>query len=231
MEADIYTERPRIVLVSGGFSNELTTSVLWLNDNYGLDIRCIRLQPYRNGNELLVETSQVIPLPEAKDYQTQFRKRENEVRRQRSSQSRSVPGGQGFEESIESAPEQFQPQLKRLYDWAVGLEQEGLAELETGFVQTQTCLWPLVFDVNGRNGKTRLLKVIRDSDAPRIWLLKSVLSRLAPNTTLKVEGLMATQHPGKISQVIGPSEEMLSLLTNAYREANGLETVTNVAED
>lgn len=91
----IDTERPRIILVSGGFSTELTTSVLWLNDSYGLDIKCIRLQLYRSSpEELLVETNQVIPLPESADYQVRFRDRENEVRRQRSTSSQRVQGGE-----------------------------------------------------------------------------------------------------------------------------------------
>ena len=42
-EPQVATERPRILLVSEGFSKELTTSVLWLNDA-GLDIRCVRLR-------------------------------------------------------------------------------------------------------------------------------------------------------------------------------------------
>ena len=66
-EPQVATERPRILLVSEGFSKELTTSVLWLNDA-GLDIRCVRLRVYRHGDELLIDVDQVIPLPEAQDY-------------------------------------------------------------------------------------------------------------------------------------------------------------------
>lgn len=58
----------RIVLASGEFSMELTTSVLWLNEK-GLDIRCIRMKPYRNRGELLVNVEQIIPLPEAESFQ------------------------------------------------------------------------------------------------------------------------------------------------------------------
>ena len=61
-EPQVATERPRILLVSEGFSKELTTSVLWLNDA-GLDIRCVRLWAYRHGDELLIDVDQVIPLP------------------------------------------------------------------------------------------------------------------------------------------------------------------------
>ena len=57
----IGTANPRIILVSANFSKELTTSVLWLNQR-DMDITCIKLQPYRSGNELFLEASQVIPM-------------------------------------------------------------------------------------------------------------------------------------------------------------------------
>jgi hypothetical protein len=54
-----------IVLASANFSQEITTTVLWLNDQYGTDIRCIRLSPYRHQGRLLLDVQHVIPLPEA----------------------------------------------------------------------------------------------------------------------------------------------------------------------
>lgn len=62
----------RIVLASGEFSIELTTSVLWLNEK-GLDIRCIRMKPYRSNGEILVNVEQIIPLPEAERFQVGVR--------------------------------------------------------------------------------------------------------------------------------------------------------------
>lgn len=62
----------RIVLASGEFSIELTTSVLWLNEK-GLDIRCIRMKPFRSNNEILVNVEQIIPLPEAVRFQVGVR--------------------------------------------------------------------------------------------------------------------------------------------------------------
>src|SRR5262249_6364532 len=44
----------RIVLVSADFSKELTTSVMWLNEQ-GLDITCVRLAPYRLKDTVLVD--------------------------------------------------------------------------------------------------------------------------------------------------------------------------------
>jgi hypothetical protein len=65
---DRFAQDVRIVLVSAEFSKELTTSVLWLND-YGLDIRCVRIKPYNDNGRTLVDIEQVIPLPEARAYQ------------------------------------------------------------------------------------------------------------------------------------------------------------------
>jgi hypothetical protein len=76
------TGEVKIILVSSDFSTELTTAVLWLN-NHDLDITCFRLRPYRNGNEVLVDTTQIIPLPEAADYEVRVRAQEQEQRRTR----------------------------------------------------------------------------------------------------------------------------------------------------
>ena len=60
-------EDVRIILVSAGFSTELTTSVKWLNE-YDIDLTCIRLKPYKLNDEVLIEVVQIIPLPEDTDY-------------------------------------------------------------------------------------------------------------------------------------------------------------------
>lgn len=70
----------RIVLVSSNFSTELTTAVLWLN-SHDLDITCIRLRPYRMGDDVLIDATQIIPLPEAADYEVKMRAQEKEKKR------------------------------------------------------------------------------------------------------------------------------------------------------
>ena len=65
----------RILLVSADFSRELTTSVLWLNEN-GLDIRCIRLRPYQLDSALMLQVEQVLPLPEAQEYMVGVREKQ-----------------------------------------------------------------------------------------------------------------------------------------------------------
>ena len=70
----------RIVLVSAGFGREITTTVLWLNELYGLDIRCIRLAPYNVGGRLLLDVQQVIPLPEASELTIQLQRKASQER-------------------------------------------------------------------------------------------------------------------------------------------------------
>jgi hypothetical protein len=74
----------RIVLVSADFSKEITTSVLWLNERE-LDIRCVRLRPYRLGEKTLLDIQQVLPLPEAAAYEVQLRRKAAEERQERGS--------------------------------------------------------------------------------------------------------------------------------------------------
>jgi len=69
----------RIVLVSAEFSEELTTSVLWLNE-HAIDIRCVRLRPYALDSRVLLDVQQVIPLPEADSYTVQLKKKAEENR-------------------------------------------------------------------------------------------------------------------------------------------------------
>lgn len=69
----------RIILVSAEFSKELTTSVIWLNER-DLDITCVRMKPYNYDGKILIDIQQVIPLPEAKDYQIRAQKKAEERR-------------------------------------------------------------------------------------------------------------------------------------------------------
>ncbi|WP_290055891.1 hypothetical protein [Amycolatopsis solani] len=87
-EDAVLTREVRVVLVSAGFDREITTTVLWLNEVYGLDIQCVRLTPYKVGERLLLDVQQVIPLPEAADLTVQLRRRETQARAARVSEGR-----------------------------------------------------------------------------------------------------------------------------------------------
>lgn len=69
----------RIVLVSAGFDKEVTTAVLWLRE-WDLDIRCVRIRPYRHADEVILEVETIVPLREADEYITGIRKQAKEQR-------------------------------------------------------------------------------------------------------------------------------------------------------
>ena len=79
-EDAVLDRQVRIVLASAGFDQQITTTVLWLNDVYGLDIRCVRLTPYRVDQRLLLDVQHVIPLPEAEELTVRLRQRETVAR-------------------------------------------------------------------------------------------------------------------------------------------------------
>lgn len=78
-----FADEVRILLVSEDFGKELTTAVLWLRD-HDIDIRCVRLRPYLHGTSKLIDVQQIIPLPEAQEYQIQLREKEQQGRKQKS---------------------------------------------------------------------------------------------------------------------------------------------------
>lgn len=71
-DEDAFAQEVRIVLAAAAFSRELTTAVLWLNDR-GLDMRCVRMRPYSDNGRILLDVQQVIPIPEAEQYQVRLR--------------------------------------------------------------------------------------------------------------------------------------------------------------
>ena len=61
---------------------ELTTSVLWLIER-GIDVRCVRLQPYGLDGRALVDVQQIIPLPEVAEYQVRVTEKKRKERESR----------------------------------------------------------------------------------------------------------------------------------------------------
>lgn len=78
-------EEVRIVLAAASFGQELTTAVLWLNKQ-GLDLRCVQMRPHVLGGRMLLDVQQVIPLPEAAQYQVAIREKEMAQAEARSSE-------------------------------------------------------------------------------------------------------------------------------------------------
>jgi hypothetical protein len=77
--AEAFAQDVRVVLVAAGFSQEITSTVLWLNDR-NLDIRCVRLKPYHLDSKIILNVEHILPLPEAAAYQIQIRQKQQEER-------------------------------------------------------------------------------------------------------------------------------------------------------
>lgn len=77
-----FNESVSIILVSAEFSKEVTTTVMWLND-FELNITCVRLRPYVVDDQVLLNVEQIIPLPEAAEYQVRVRQKEKQEREAR----------------------------------------------------------------------------------------------------------------------------------------------------
>lgn len=103
--------RPRIILGAEDFSPEITATVLWLRD-FGIDISCVRLTPYKVGNQILLNSSVLIPLPEAEEFLIRREQKEDVAARARFKAPEQVIEG-------------LQPQLR---DYAERVRQAVLAE-------------------------------------------------------------------------------------------------------
>ncbi len=79
------SETVRIVLAAADFPQELTTAVLWLNKQ-GLDIRCVQMRPHKVDGRILIDVQQVIPLPQAAQYQVAVREKLKEEAAARSTE-------------------------------------------------------------------------------------------------------------------------------------------------
>lgn len=119
----------RIVLVSSNFSKELTTSVMWLNER-NLDIRCVRLMPYKYQDQILLDVQQIIPLPEAESYQVKIKQQSEERREARKSSkdyTRYIFQGDSFNKR--------KLVLAVIQQWITNNKPNNLSELKQAFPQ------------------------------------------------------------------------------------------------
>ena len=214
-DAEIHTDRPRIVLASAGFSKELTTSVMWLGDG-GMNISCVKLQLYQSGDELLLDTSQVIPLPEAADYRVKVREREEGERQQRSIHSQEIiPGGDAFLDAINQVRDDYRPMMNQVFDWAVSLRQENLASLETRKGKLRTTLWIYLPTAN-----VRFVTIWQNKGVGHFGINEGEIRARAPKANSRIAQILGSEtYDGNYWSV---PDGLLDALTDAYREANGV---------
>ena len=214
-ETKLDSQRPRIILASAGFSTELTTTVLWLRE-HEIDIRCVKLQLYRDEHGVLLDTSQIVPLPEASDYLVKLSEKQEEVRQQRSGVGQRVPGDEAFLESIGRATDNAKPTLEKLYRWAKELERNDLASLDT-FVGKDTTLQLRLREANAR----MLVTIPNSGDVCSLRMWRSGFESFAPASIQVVERIMDRGDMRNPTVLRNPTDALLDALTDAYREANG----------
>lgn len=66
-EAEINKGDQRIILIAASFRKEVTSTVMWLLD-HNIKIKCIKVTPFTLGDNVLIDTEQIIPVKDAEDY-------------------------------------------------------------------------------------------------------------------------------------------------------------------
>lgn len=69
----VISSMPRIMLVSQGFSSEITTTVLWLIEHTEIDISCHTVALYKYGDEFALHFDLLLPLPQQSEYLVKVR--------------------------------------------------------------------------------------------------------------------------------------------------------------
>ncbi len=78
----------RIVFIAANFRKEVTATVLWLREHQ-IDARCVKVMPYKFGEELFLDLQQVIPTPEAADYMIRMAQKDSEEKSAKGAQQES----------------------------------------------------------------------------------------------------------------------------------------------
>ena len=210
-EVSISTHNPRIILASANFSTELTTSVLWLNQ-VGLDITCVKLQPYSMDGSVFVERTQILPMPESADYMVRLRDREREAVSQ--SQVQLSAGGGDFEESISGARAQYVGKLQRLYQFALSLEEEGNASLSTSLGRNRAFL-----RIRFPGMDIGLVNIVNNGGYGYAQFNGRQFDLYAPTSKQKLEKITGKEVNPSTTYWGDISDRFLATLVDAYREA------------
>lgn len=202
----------RLVLVLDEAPAELVRTVGFLQAvTDALVVDLVTVTAYRVGERRVLVPQRIEP-------DRQVRERTRDATPASKQGGNSAPGADGFLTSIENAPEEHRPSLRRLAEWAQQLQAEGLVTLTT--------YW-------GRRGEITLLPRIQPDNVglvtiwnwtgtPLVSFWRSVFERRAPQSIGAVEECLAPAKIGQGNTTQTITETLLQALTAAYREAAGV---------
>ena len=127
----------------------------------------------------------------------------------------SVEGKEAFISSIDQAPTEHQPLLRRLVEWASKLEAEGLAKLWTYSGTSRTTLLPHI------PGEGVGLVTIWNDNGASLSFWRSVFERRSPETLAIFDQQTDAPRIGQGTSTREITESLLAALTGAYQEAAG----------
>jgi hypothetical protein len=79
---------PQIILISSKFNKEITTTVLWLTDNFqkldgsSLNVSCFEAGVYELNGDFVLNLDQILPIPQALDYKVRARAKIADIAKQ-----------------------------------------------------------------------------------------------------------------------------------------------------
>lgn len=125
----------------------------------------------------------------------------------------TTTGADEFLAAINAAPAEQQPELRRLGDWAIALERQGLVRLLTARGKSgQPTLQPRLLTDNAG------LVTIWTDHGPYITVWRTVFERRAANEIPAVEAAIGTRI-GNGNVIRSISDDALQALTRAYQTA------------
>lgn len=85
----------RLILVAANFRKEVTSTALWLID-HSVDISCVKVTPFQDGERIYIESKKILPLQDAGDYQIRMGAKRQETVAQKSGNTARAQLNQEF---------------------------------------------------------------------------------------------------------------------------------------
>jgi len=215
MQESLDTGSFRLVWVLDDAPPELVSLVGYLEDiSAGIVIDLVTVAQYEVGGERVIVPQRVEP--------ARVEHLGDDGRGPGVTAPVTTKGANDFLASIDVAPESERPLLRKLAEWAIALESEGLARLwTTSGVTGRRVLKPCI-----PSEDVGLVTIWNENGQAAMSLWRTVFERCAPSAIAKIEALTGTElSAGRSASAV--TDELLQALTEAYREAaRGAGTIT-----